>query len=224
MKSAILMTSLLVTAVAGAKELSKKLPAICEQQIVDVVFDKLGRYDETFSVAGYSVIYTNHFNGLAVVRTSDEVEPRDVLVSVRHVQKETGDTCTVKYMQTIADGSTADLDDVLVDLGQSPRTIAAKHFELNATIVSVVTGEIHPYVIGDACLIEVKDEDGQVTGLVTDQYECDEASDKIKAGAKLTAQIHKSDRIKKKAELAELKSMFKASRYYNVPFSQISVQ
>ena len=50
MVSKIFFTSLFIasTAMAGGK--SEKLDTVCEQQVVDVVYDKLGRHDETFGV------------------------------------------------------------------------------------------------------------------------------------------------------------------------------
>lgn len=227
MKNSVFISTLLLSVAAQAQSpLAKKdavqLTAACEQQVVDVVFDKLGRFDETFGVIGYKIIYRNFDEGLVVVRTSDEVEPRDVLASYDYSSK--SNTCAVKYKETLADGSTADLDDELIAFSQEPKIIPAKHFVLDATVISVVTGEIDPFLVGDACVMEVQGADGQVTGIITDQYDCDENADKIKVGAKITLQIHKSDQIRKKAEVAQLREMFKASRFFNVPFEKITVR
>lgn len=204
-----------VSAQAGTK-----LSANCEKQIVDVVYDKLGRYDETFSVVGYKVIYDSSFTQLAVVRTSDEVEPRDVLVSVF-----TGNDkkCVVTYKDVLADGITADLDNELVELSQQPQLIPSKHFEITGTITNVLTGEIDPFVIGDACLIEVKMENAPNIVFNTSQWECDNNTATIKAGQKVNVTVHKKDRIKNKKELAVLKEIFQAPRYYLVPFNEIEL-
>lgn len=203
-----------VSAQAGSK-----LSAACEKQIVDVVYDKLGRYDETFSVFGYKVIYDSGFTQLAVVRTSDEVEPRDVLVSVSGNNSK----CVVKYKDVLADGITADLDKELVELTQQPEQIPSKHFEITGTITNVLTGEIDPFVIGDACLIEVKMENAPNIVFNTSQWDCDDNSAPIKTGQKVTVTVHKKDRIKNKKELAVLKEVFQAPRYYLVPFNEIKL-
>lgn len=215
MKTLLISTLIVSAAVHAGAEI--KMSAACEQQVADVVFDRLGRYDETFSVTGYKVIYQSRFSNLAVVRTSDEVEPREVLVSF----VESKDKCTAKYKETLADGLISNIDEEIIDISHTPKTIPGKIFELNGTIVSVTTGEIDPFVIGDVCLIEVKDQNDQITGLITDQWSCDDAAESIKAGKSVTLQIHKQDRIRKKSELEVLRRMFPASRFYKIPFDQI---
>ena len=203
----------------SAQAASKKLSAACEKQIVDVVYDKLGRYDETFSVYGYKVIYSAFLSELAVVRTSDEVEPRDVLVSV----VDNDSKCVVKYKDVLADGSVSDMGEDMVELTTQPEPIPSKHFEIAGTISAVLSGEIDPFIIGDVCLIEVKMENAPNIVFNTTQWECDNNTANIKSGQKITALVHKKDRIKNKKELAVLKEVFAAPRYYMIPFNEIKL-
>jgi hypothetical protein len=117
MKTKIFLASMFVATAVMAQSKSEKVTSLCEQQIVNVVTDKFGRNDDTFSVVGYKVIYKNLFSKLAVVRTSDEVEPRDVLVEITE-NENYKKSCEVKYKEVLADGSVSDIDEELVELTQ----------------------------------------------------------------------------------------------------------
>jgi hypothetical protein len=221
MKSVILIV-LGLFATGQAISSTNRISSQCEQNIVNVVFDRLGRFDETFSVVGYSVIYENSGSGLAVVRTSDEVEPRDVLVSF--ARNNSQNECTVVFKEVLADGLTADLDNQLIELPMKPQMINSKYLTLEGTLTEVVTGEIDPFLIGDACLLQLKNTKGELIGLVTDLDLCDENMEKLKVGVALKASIHKKNQIKDKATLAELRSMFPAKKFYNVTFDSIKIQ
>ncbi|MCC2678251.1 MAG: hypothetical protein K0R29_827 [Pseudobdellovibrio sp.] len=214
MLSKIFFSALLLSTAASAQSQATKLTSACEQSVVNVVYDQFGRYDETFSVVGYKVIYTGFFDQLAVVRTSDEVEPRDVLVRVQSDKN----TCAVEFKETLADGSVADIED-LIELSQSPQKIASKYNQISGTVDSITSGEIDPSVIGEACVIVLNTSAGKKVGLITSQYDCDDA-DSVKQGSTVTASVHKDDRIKDKKELDVLKG-FGASAFFNVPFSEI---
>ncbi len=116
MKTKIFLASMFVATAVMAESKSEKVTSLCEQQIVKVIYNKFGRNDDTFSVVGYKVIYKNLFSKLAVVRTSDEVEPRDVLVEIT----ENKNSCEVKFKEVLADGSVSDIDEELVELTQQP--------------------------------------------------------------------------------------------------------
>lgn len=86
------------------KELS--LPSACEARIIDSVTNKYGQGDETFSVVKVKLLYGGVFKGfglpvVALVRTSDEVEPRDVLVTTGTPKD---GKCRIERIQTLADG------------------------------------------------------------------------------------------------------------------------
>ncbi len=86
------------------------LPSDCRQNIVDAVKEEYGAEDETFEVVNVKVVYGGVFKGLsmpvvAIVRTSDEVDPRDVLVKTS--APENG-LCAVEVIQTLSNALTID--------------------------------------------------------------------------------------------------------------------
>ncbi len=221
--TAFALTSAVAQSAIGAKPSQSRLSLQCEQDIVDVVYDKYGRHDETFSVYGYTIIYKSHYLDLAVVRTSDEVEPRDVLVSVEEAQQKS-DRCKVKIKEVLADGMVAELDDVLIELKQTPSKLPGRYIELTGTIHSVLSGEIHPFVLGDACVIEVKDALGELTALVTDMYSCDENQESLKEGKSIKVLVHKKDLMDYEEEnLSEVSDLFESRKFYQVPFANIKL-
>lgn len=83
----------------------------CREVIVDAVFTKYGVDDETFSVVGTKLLYGGsigglHYSPVVMVRTSDEVEPRDVLVVTSWVGSEFAEKfgCKVISITTVTDG------------------------------------------------------------------------------------------------------------------------
>lgn len=89
----------------------------CRDTVEMAVFDKLGKDDETFSIISSHLLYGGskggaHFSPVVLVKTSDEVEPRDVIVLTEWTRNETTDEigCKVKYMRTQADGLTVDIE------------------------------------------------------------------------------------------------------------------
>lgn len=85
-----------------------QLPSDCEAQIAEKVTEKIGNGDETFSVVTIKMIYGGVFKGasfpvVALVKTSDEVDPRDVLVKTSAPQN---GVCTVELIEELADGLT----------------------------------------------------------------------------------------------------------------------
>ncbi len=85
-----------------------QLPSDCRAQIEEQVIEQIGKGDETFSVEAIKVIYGGVYKGasfpvVALVKTSDEVDPRDVLVKTSAPQN---GLCTVEIVEPLADGST----------------------------------------------------------------------------------------------------------------------
>ncbi len=82
----------------------------CKAEIEKKVTAKYGANDETFSVIGTKLRYGGTIGGfsakvVALVKTSDEVEPRDILAIASP-----GDqgSCKVERISVLADGSTVD--------------------------------------------------------------------------------------------------------------------
>lgn len=97
------------------KELT--LSESCRQTVEQAVFNKLGKDDETFSVTSSILLYGGskggaHFSPVVLVKTSDEVEPRDVLVVTDWTRNERTQEvgCKVRYIRTVADGRTVDFE------------------------------------------------------------------------------------------------------------------
>ena len=89
----------------------------CEEKIRAAVTAKYGADDETFSIVGLKLVYGGSKRGLhmapvVIVRTSDEVDPRDVLV----VTKVNGDQdarehgCRIESVITLEDGLLPEVD------------------------------------------------------------------------------------------------------------------
>ncbi len=85
----------------------------CRKKIESAVYQKIGKGDDTFSVVGMKLLYGGskgglHFSPVVLVRTSDEVEPRDVIVITDWVSSKFADQvgCKVTHVVTVADGLT----------------------------------------------------------------------------------------------------------------------
>jgi hypothetical protein len=94
---------------AGALAAPQKdftIPSDCKGAIELAVTDQVGGDDETFSVTAVKLVYGGVYKGLsypvvAIVRTSDEVDPRDVLVKT---SSPANGTCIVESVEILADG------------------------------------------------------------------------------------------------------------------------
>lgn len=114
MKNKLLIALSLLTVATTATATPKlRITPECEKTMSRAVTEAYGKDDETFSVIGYKIIYTGMFADLVIVRTSDEVEPRDILVSVNSYKKKGEKGCKVEIKEVVADGSVADIDDEL---------------------------------------------------------------------------------------------------------------
>ena len=85
-----------------------QLPSDCKAQIEQTVMEKIGKGDENFWIEAVKVVYGGVNKGasfpvVALVKTSDETDPRDVLVKT--TAPENG-TCFVEIVETLADGLT----------------------------------------------------------------------------------------------------------------------
>lgn len=102
---------------ASAHEQSQlTLSERCEARVIAAVEEQIGQGDETFSVESIKLLYGgsiggSHYSPVVLVKTSDETEPRDILVTAkvegdRHASR-TG--CRIVSVHTLADGSTVDM-------------------------------------------------------------------------------------------------------------------
>lgn len=85
-----------------------QLPSDCKAKIEQEVIERVGKGDETFSVEQVKVVYGGVLGGasfpvVALVKTSDEVDPRDVLVKT---SAPSNGMCVVEIVEELADGST----------------------------------------------------------------------------------------------------------------------
>lgn len=79
------------------------------------VFKELGKDDETFSIVSTLLLYGGsrgglHFSPVFLVRTSDVVEPRDVVVITKLIQSQGKLNYRVVHIETVADGMTVDFE------------------------------------------------------------------------------------------------------------------
>lgn len=85
-----------------------QLPSDCKTQIEQTVIEKVGKGDENMTVEAIKVVYGGVFKGasfpvVALVKTSDETDPRDVLVKTSAPQN---GVCVVELVEILADGDT----------------------------------------------------------------------------------------------------------------------
>jgi hypothetical protein len=122
MKSLIVGSVLLAGSIthAGIDQRDLTLRQKCLDQIVKAVEIKYGKDDETFSVQATKLLYGGSLKGLHIdpvvlVQTSDEVEPRDIIVitSIESDAQAEAIGCKVKKMVVVADGTTVDMPDVV---------------------------------------------------------------------------------------------------------------
>lgn len=82
------------------------IPSDCKGAIELAVLDQVGGGNETFTVEVVKLVYGGVYKNLsypvvAIVRTSDEVDPRDVLVKT---SSPANGTCVVEFVDVLADG------------------------------------------------------------------------------------------------------------------------
>ncbi len=108
MKLTLITLFTLFSICAGAIEQKDfSIPSDCKSAIEAAVIDQIGNGDETFSVVAIKLVYGGVYKGLsypvvAIVRTSDEVDPRDVLVKTSIPQN---GTCVAEFVEILADAS-----------------------------------------------------------------------------------------------------------------------
>lgn len=115
MKSKIAFVALLVGMVqpALAMEPVKELQPACLKTVKAEVLKKARQLNEEAQMYGYKVLYGAWLTSFVVLaRVTDETEPSDYVVVLRPDHRETG-TCKVQFVKSIADGSRADVDDVI---------------------------------------------------------------------------------------------------------------
>ncbi len=118
----IIMT-LVIAASSQALAIDQKeltLNKKCLDKIAAAVNAKYGAGDETFSIFATKLLYGGskgglHINPVVLVQTSDEVEPRDIVVitSVDGSIDVKKHGCKVVSMNVMADGMTVDIDDAV---------------------------------------------------------------------------------------------------------------
>lgn len=120
MKLAAVLSALLLLTSTSAFAVSQddlKLLPKCEEKIRAAVTSELGGDDETFSITGIKLVYGGskgglHLSPVVLVRTSDEVEPRDAVVvtSVSGDKDAREQGCKIVSVTTVGDGILPDLE------------------------------------------------------------------------------------------------------------------
>jgi hypothetical protein len=90
----------------------------CEAKIRKAVEERFGKGDETFSISSVRLIYGGskgglHISPVVIVQTSDEVEPRDILVLANWVSSDfvRREGCKIDTMKVVADGTVIDFEE-----------------------------------------------------------------------------------------------------------------
>jgi len=88
-------------------------------------------------------------------------------------------------------------------------------------ISDVLIGEIDPFYIGDACLIEVETEDKKIVGLLTNYEECIANEDELFRGRRLAIVFEDNQKISDLSQVQILNSISSAAEFYQVDFGSI---
>ena len=94
------------TIAGAAQQKDFTIPSDCKTAIELAVIDQVGKGNETFEVLAIKLVYGGVYKGssypvVAIVRTTDEVDPRDVLVKT---SAPSNGTCVAESVETLADG------------------------------------------------------------------------------------------------------------------------
>jgi hypothetical protein len=108
MKLIIFILSMTVTAIAGAAQQKDfTIPSDCQKAIETTIINIFVGGDEALmDIVGTKLVYGGVYKGssypvVAIVRTSDEVDPRDVLVKT---SAPSNGACVVESVEVLADG------------------------------------------------------------------------------------------------------------------------
>lgn len=95
-----------------------------------------------------------------------------------------------------------------------------KLLRFEGAIKNVTTGEFDPFVVGDACVVEMSVKNKTIA-LVTDFDDCSSNEEDLTKGRGLTVIVESSNRIKRKAVLEILRQQIKADSFYKIEFGAI---
>jgi hypothetical protein len=106
----LLLVGLSAQAQAGGRDL-RLLPR-CEAKVREFVWKEYLKDDETASITGLKLLYGGssgglHYDAVVLVRTSDEIEPRDFLVvtAVKGSEHARTEGCEIILGRVLGDGS-----------------------------------------------------------------------------------------------------------------------
>jgi hypothetical protein len=94
-------------------------------------------------------------------------------------------------------------------------------FGVQGVISDVTTGEIDPFIVGDACVIKIKTEEGHEVGLISDFDACNEATSDLMVGRGITVALTDKQRVRNSAKLHILREFSTAKAFYQVDFGTI---
>ena len=101
----------------AAEQSDLRLLPKCATAVKSAVYKKYLEGDDTASITGMKLLYGGskggtHYSPVVLVRTSDEVEPRDILVvaSVSGDAEATKLGCVVRVIRTLEDGMLPEVD------------------------------------------------------------------------------------------------------------------
>lgn len=101
-------------------------------------------------------------------------------------------------------------------------SFAAPVQDFFGSIKKVTMGEFDPFVVGEACLIEIQEEHGGVVfGLVTDYEECVRNEEELVVGRGAFVAGDFAKKITKKKTLKVLSEVSDADVFYEVEFGSI---
>jgi len=98
---------------------------------------------------------------------------------------------------------------------------AKEAFSVQGVISDVMTGEMDPFVVGDACVIKVKTKEGHEIGLLSGFDACTDATDDLVVGREITVSLTDKERVRSSAKLQILREFSTAKAFYQVDFGTI---
>ena len=97
----------------------------------------------------------------------------------------------------------------------------AEMTDINGKITAVIYGEFDPYLMGDACIVQIQKENGAKIGLVTSFEDCDDNAGEYHMGRQVSIAKETLSYVKSRKKEALLNSILPSHDFFVVPAGTI---
>lgn len=98
---------------------------------------------------------------------------------------------------------------------------AEEAFSIQGVIADVITAEMDPFVVGDACVVTIKTKEGHQIGLLSDFEACTDATEDLFVGREITVALTDKERLRSSSKLQVLRDLLAVKAFYEVDFGTI---